>query len=224
MKKNNIDSIVLYKKKQLILLVVISFWCTLPILASCLDNETTQIKTIKVLFIGNSLTYYNELPKLVKERAMLQNIHLKADVVAYPNYAIEDHWNDGDVQKLIANNNYHFVFIQQGPSSQAIGRTMLFEYGKKFKKTCHDNNSKLVYFMVWPSKTYYRTFDRVIANYKDAALANNAIICPVGAIWKANFDATGDLSYYGIDGFHPSLKGSKVAAQTIITTLIENLK
>jgi lysophospholipase L1-like esterase len=73
--------------------------------------------------------------------------------------------------------------------------------------------------MVWPSIAYYHTFDGVIANYTAGALANNAILIPVGTLWKKYIEATGDYSYYSSDGFHPSLAGSKFAAEIIVETL-----
>ena len=76
-------------------------------------------KNVSVLFIGNSLTYTNDLPKLVKNAAKAKGINLTITVIAYPNYAIIDHWNDGNVQKEISKNHYDFVLLQQGPSSQA---------------------------------------------------------------------------------------------------------
>ena len=140
-------------------------------------------------------------------------------MIAKGNYAIVDHWSDGEVQKEIARKIYDFVIIQQGPSSQAEGREMLINDGKKYKDLCEENDTKLVYFMVWPSRTYYETFDDVIKNYRDAASINEAILCTVGEVWKEHFDLTDNFDYYGVDGFHPSLMGSQVAAEVIIDSL-----
>ena len=175
-----------------------------------------------ILFIGNSLTYTNDLPKLVKEEAKRKGFKVKTTMIAYPNYGLEDHWNDDKVQKLIESKKFNYVIIQQGPSSQEYGRVSLLEYGKKFIELCEKNNTQLVYFMVWPSRTYYHTYDGVIKNHTDAARENNALLCPVGSVWKAHFDKTNDYLYYGFDGFHPSLKGSKVAAEVIVKTLFSN--
>ncbi len=175
---------------------------------------------INILFIGNSLTYTNNLPELVKKRAKLQGIEIDSKMIAFPNYAIIDHWNDGEVQKLIASKKYDFVIIQQGPSSQNNGRNMLIEYGKKYSSICKLNNTKLCYFMVWPSLNYYRTFDGVIKNHKDAASINNSILLPVGEVWKDYFDRTDDFQYYSSDGFHPSLVGSQIAAKVIVEYLL----
>jgi hypothetical protein len=174
---------------------------------------------INILFIGNSLTYTNNLPELVKKSAKLQGVEINSKMIAFPNYAIIDHWKDGEVQKLIASKKYDFVIIQQGPSSQINGRNMLIEYGKKYSSICELNNTKLCYFMVWPSLNYYQTFDGVIKNHKDAASINNSILLPVGKVWKDYFDKTDDFHYYGSDGFHPSLEGSKIAAKVIVEYL-----
>ena len=179
-------------------------------------------QTTKILFVGNSLTYTNNLPSLVELEAKSRGVKVKTMTLAYPNYAIIDHWNDGEVQKYIKSEKYDYVVIQQGPSSQKEGRRMLMEDGSKLQKLCDQSGAKLVYFMVWPSQTYYHTFEGVIKNHRDAAEQNNAILCPVGEAWKAYFENTDDYSLYGSDGFHPSPKGSRLAAEVIIDTLFDD--
>lgn len=186
------------------------------------QQETRSNKTeFNILFIGNSLTYTNKLPQLVKKNAKLKGIKINTKMIAFPNYAIEDHWLDGQVQKLISSKKYDFVIIQQGPSSQSDGRKMLIEYGKKYSSLCKLNEAKLCYFMVWPSINYYHTFDNVIKNYKDAAAINNSILLPVGQRWKDSIDSTKNNEYYGLDGFHPSIKGSQMAAKVIVEHLFQ---
>lgn len=178
-------------------------------------------KEASILFVGNSLTYYNDLPELVKVHGKKLGIKIKYDMVAKPNYAIVDHWAEGKVQKLIAKENYDYVIVQQGPSSQQEGRQMLIESGKDYKALCEVNNAQLCYYMVWPSRTYYHTFDGVIKNHQDAASINDAILLPVGEVWKDYFDRSNNFQYYGPDGFHPSVLGSKVAARVIVETLFK---
>lgn len=182
-------------------------------------NNNSAKTSINILFIGNSLTFTNNLPKLVRENAKLKGLKVRTRMIAYPNYAIEDHWNVGKVQKLISSKNYDFVIIQQGPSSQEDGRKMLIEYGKEYSLLSKLNDAKLAYFMVWPSLKYYHSFDSVIKNHEDAASINNAILLPVGRIWKDYIDSMKTKEYYGPDGFHPSLEGSKVAAEIIMDNL-----
>ena len=185
------------------------------------NNNSDDLSTTdyNVLFIGNSLTYTNNLPQLVKEKALAKGINVGVKSISSPNYAIIDHWLEGRVQNQIESKLFDYVIIQQGPSSQAFGREVLIEYGKKFSDLCIENDAELCFFMVWPSLTYYDTFNGVIKNYTDAARMYDAILCPVGSVWKQYFDDTGDFSYYGGDGFHPSLSGSKVAADVIVQSI-----
>lgn len=194
------------------------FVCISCLFGACQIKETIDPEK-GILFVGNSLTYTNNLPRLVTKLATDNGIKINTEVIAYPNYALEDHWNDGQVQQLIATKKYNFVVVQQGPSSQADGRAMLLDYGQRLSSLCKKHNAQLAFFTVWPAKANYHTFDGVIKNYSDAALQTQSILCPVGKVWKEHFDTTNDFSYYGPDGFHPSLEGSKVAAQVIYDSL-----
>ena len=85
---------------------------------------------------------------------------------------------------------------------------MLINDGKKLSKLAAAKGTKLCFFMVWPSLNYYSTFDGVIESHQLASEASGALLIPVGKVWKDHFDKTKDFSFYGPDGFHPSLKGS----------------
>lgn len=174
-----------------------------------------------VLFVGNSLTYYNSLPLLLEETAQRRGLTVKTTEIALANYALIDHWNDGEVQTFIETGNYDFVVVQQGPSSQPYGRMVLLQYGEMFAQLCRANGAQLAFYMVWPSLANYHTFDGVIQNYSDAAAATNSILCPVGTRWREYQGSSGDYSYYGPDGFHPSEAGSQFAAEIILNSLLE---
>lgn len=188
--------------------------------AHCAESPEPK-KKIRILFVGNSLTYTNDLPSLVKKR--LSDFKVVADALVKPNYALEDHWNEGRLQVLMASNQYDFVIVQQGPSSQQDGRDMLIDYGSRIKEICNQHQSQLVFFMVWPAYSSYSTFDGVIKNYTDAATETQSLLAPVGKIWKQYFFDTKDFSYYGPDMFHPSLKGSEVAADIIGATILNEV-
>ncbi len=186
-----------------------------------LPDKNVVVPTTEILFVGNSLTYTNDLPKLVAQLASSNGTQVKTQTIAYANYALEDHWNDGELQQLITKGSFDFVVVQQGPSSQADGREMLFDYGGRISALCEARGAKLAFFMVWPAKVNYHTFEGVIKNYTDAAERSGSLLCPVGKVWKGHFDSTNDFSYYGPDQFHPSLEGSKVAAQIIYEILFK---
>lgn len=183
------------------------------------QSVTDSIQT--VLFVGNSLTYTNDLPLLVTMLAKEKGVAVETEMLAFPNYALEDHWNDGLLQQLIHEKKYDFVVVQQGPSSQEEGRRLLLDYGLKIKTICDEQHTRLAFFMVWPTYANLHHFEKVIKNYTEAATVTGSLLCPVGSAWKKYFSDHNDYSYYGPDGFHPSDKGSKVAASIIVGTLFE---
>ncbi len=178
-----------------------------------------QPKTRNILFLGNSLTYTNNLPEILEYIAKDFDQPLVATSLCFPNYALEDHWNDGLFQKLMVNKKFDDVIVQQGPSSQPPGKEMLITYGSKIKTFCTKKGVDLGFYMVWPSKQYYFTFDGVIANYTYAAEIHDANLFPVGSVWKDYQTITTLENLYSADNFHPSSAGSFLAALTIFKGL-----
>jgi len=187
------------------------------------DSLKKGDEKIKVLFVGNSLTYFNELPELVVQEAKRQKVRMVTKMIASPNMGLEDHWVSGQVHEALRLGNIDFLVIQQGPSSQMDGRQSLLEFGGKLKLLCDQYGTKLAFFMVWPAVPNFHTFDGVVKNYTDAAAQTKSILCPVGSKWKEFIDNTGSLSYYSNDQFHPSLLGSQVAAQVIFESLMTEM-
>ncbi|CAM1361284.1 Glyceraldehyde dehydrogenase small chain (modular protein) [Tenacibaculum sediminilitoris] len=79
------------------------------------------------------------------------------------------------------------------------------------------------YFETIPEKLAQiqpKTFDKVIANHEFAAKQNNALLFPVGKIWKQYNEHESNTSFlYSSDNFHPSTAGSFLAALTIFHQL-----
>ncbi|MBO3697205.1 SGNH/GDSL hydrolase family protein [Roseivirga sp. E12] len=173
----------------------------------------------KVLFIGNSLTYSNDLPGIVEELAKDLGEHIDSQCICLPNYGLEDHWNDGLIQGLISKNKFDYVIFQQGPSSQSYGRSSLIDYGGKISKLAIENDAKPAYFMVWPSVQYYQTFEGVIKNHTDASQLNKVLLVRGGEVWKHFHENFEKLSLYQPDQFHPSVTGSFLMALVHIKVL-----
>ena len=183
---------------------------------------TLIAKAQNILFVGNSLSYSNNMPKILECIGQEYDLNIKTKCLCKPNYAIIDHLNEGELQKILNTKPYNYIIIQQGPSSQEQGRRMLIEDGAKVNELAKKHNAKLGYYMVWPSKYYYHTFEKVIANYTEGAKTNKALLFPVGRIWKAYENRGGYTLLYDSDNFHPSKAGSFLAALTIFRKLYPN--
>ena len=80
----------------------------------------------RVLFIGNSLTASNDLPGTVAQLAASVNDTIVAEAVTRPNFAVIDHvYGGSDAVDVLHRGGWDFVVLQQGPTSQQIGRDTL---------------------------------------------------------------------------------------------------
>lgn len=176
---------------------------------------------LKILFVGNSLTYTNDLPQLVQEMGRHDSVSIEYTTLCFPNYSLEDHWNEGKVQKEIETGQYDFVVVQQGPSALPESQVLLLEYAQRLAEVCRKYNASMAIYMVWPTSSRYFDLDNVIYSYTQAAKRTQSLLCPAGLAWKYAWQSTPSLPLYGNDNFHPSMTGSLLAAFTVYGTLTD---
>jgi len=174
---------------------------------------------LRVLFIGNSLTFANDVPAIVEALADSQRKHLIHKSVAFPNYSLQDHWERGDARRAIASQRWDVVVLQQGPSALEESRQSLLEYTRLFAKEIRAAGATPALYMVWPSEARLRDFDRVVESYKLAAVEVNGMLLPAGAAWREAWKHDTKLDLYAADRLHPSLAGSYLAALVIYQKL-----
>ncbi len=178
-----------------------------------------QPNEIRVLFVGNSLTYVNDLPGMVKTLVTASGSGpITVRSIAKPNYGLQDHWADGDVRDAMARDNYDVVIFQQGPSATE-GRPSLLDYAGRYAGVARQHGARIGMYMVWPAAARSFDFDGVSASYRMAAEANGGMLFPAGEAWRAAWRQDPNLLLYGPDGFHPSIAGTYLAALVITQQL-----
>ena len=172
----------------------------------------------RVLFVGNSLTYGNDLPLLVEAISQAGGRPLSVDSVTYGGVSLEDHWNM-KTQDRIAAGGWRYVVLQQGPSALPESRVNLREWTARFDAVIRQAGARTAMFMVWPESNRREVFPQVSDSYRLAAQDVGGILLPVGDAWLAAWRRNAALPLYGSDGFHPTLTGSYLAALTIYSGL-----
>jgi hypothetical protein len=172
-----------------------------------------------VYFVGNSLTYENDLPSLVKEIAKMDGVEMSILTNARANYSFDDHLAEGSIASTLGSYHYDFLVGQQGPSALPDSQVLLRNSSIRIGEQCRDHKTTFALYMVWPSLA--RDFDRdnSIASYTEAAKASDALLCPAGLAWKLAWKQDPELPLYGPDNFHPSIHGSVLAAMVIYASL-----
>jgi hypothetical protein len=175
---------------------------------------------LHVLFIGNSLTYFNDLPGMFTGLAVSAGeTRPFVRAVTAPGVSLEDQWNAGDARKAIAVGGWDYVVLQQGPSASPEGTLLLRTYSRRFAELIRAGGARPVLYMVWPSVARRRDFDGVALSYRDAARDVNGLLCPAGEAWRAAWKRDPKLELYSPDGLHPTPAGSYLAALTFFALL-----
>lgn len=189
-------------------------------LLSCGSTSPPELEGLSVLFVGNSLTYTNDVPGLVGSLARNAGFaRIRTAQVALPNYSLEDHWLRGEALDSIARGTWDFVVLQQGPSSLPESQAHLIEWTGRFAERIRAAGARPAVYMVWPPAG--GDWDGVIASYTNAATQSNAVLLPAGGAWRAVLRDRPEIALYGPDQFHPAVAGAYLAALVIFGGLAE---
>ncbi len=174
---------------------------------------------VRILFVGNSLTYVNDLPGMVATISAVVGASVSVATIASPNYALQDHWADGLADRIRASRPT-VVVMQQGPSSLPESRDNLVEWTDSVARVAREVGATPALLMVWPERARFYAFDAVRDSYHAAAEHVDGTFIPAGEAFRVLHERHPEMEPYGPDGFHPSELGTVVSALVVVRTLL----
>jgi PKD repeat protein len=211
-------------------------------LISLLAIFTVTAQTKRVLFIGNSYTGVNNLPNLTQQVAASAGNTLIADSNTPGGYTFQGHSTNTTTLQKIQLGNWDFVVLQEQSQIPSFPidyvTTNCYPFATQLNNTILQYNpcAETVFYMTWgrqngdsqncatnpPVCSYEGMDDLLRARYTEMANTNQAILSPVGAVWRYLRTNYPTLNLYSGDGSHPSIEGSYAAACTFNTILFRN--
>ncbi len=170
--------------------------------------------TLRVLFIGNSYTYVNALPRLTQLLAASAPEAQALDVaMVVPGGAtLERHWTSGDARRMIEQGGWTHVVLQEQSLRPLQDRDKLFIYARLFDAAIKQAGATTVLYLTWARKNRPETQEALTRAFVDLAEELDAVVAPVGVAWRQALGEQPDLSLYFRDGSHPSPTGTYLAA------------
>ena len=199
-------------------------------------------QTKEVLFVGNSYTYVNDLPNMVKQISLSFGDTLNYDQNTPGGATLQMHSTNTQTLSKISQQQWDNVIIQcqsQEPSfSPSQVSNDVFPYAQILIDSIESNNicTEPIFFMTWGRKygdqqncqfyppicTYVGMQQRLRESYLDMTFNHNATCSPVGMSWKESIAQDSALNLYSSDNSHPSIYGSYLAACTFYATIFKN--
>ncbi|MDB4916724.1 MAG: hypothetical protein JWM95_4368 [Gemmatimonadetes bacterium] len=169
-----------------------------------------------VLFIGNSLTYTNDLPGTVSALAASVGDTIRTRTVALPDLALIDHVHGAsDAMTVLRAERWDYVVLQQGPSSLPVNRDTLVLATVLLNPFIKATGATSAQFMVWPASNRPQDFPRVLESSQAAAREVGGVMFAAGQAWANALAKDPSLPLYGADGYHPAPLGTYLAALVI---------
>ena len=223
-----------YKVIFLLLLIFIGINYT-PTYATSNDISTTRI-----LFIGNSSTYYNQMPLMVEGLAKANNINCEVKSITASSYKLTQFATTGnayntEIVNALSKEKWDFVILQEHrenimgnleATKNAItnlkstidstgAKTILYETQADYIGNDFIIDGTSIYFDNITLQNYMTKFYFSLGNKFDCKVA------PVGVNYTRCMKEYPEINLYNSDMIHPTLEGSYLAACTLFQTIFE---
>jgi hypothetical protein len=184
----------------------------------------------RVLVLGNSYTYFNDLPAIVSELAKAgHQCTVETRMVAPGGKTLKDHWENAASHQALDSQAWDFVVLQD---QSTLGVNLYFEgqarvgddeifrpYAELWANEIRKHHATPVFYLTWARKA--TPVDQATLNYAyiRAAKATHSLVAPVGLAWARVRQIDPSIDLYYRDGAHPSGAGSYLAACAIYAAI-----
>ncbi len=182
-----------------------------------------SIEGTRILFIGNSYTYENNLPKIFRDLAIAGGHEVHVAMVVQGGWNLNHHYR-GVATKIIKQGMWDFVVLQEQsviPSIQIMRERQMYPAIRALNTEIENAGAKTILFMTWGhrdgaailgSHDYNEMQSRIIDGYDDIGKELDLLVSPVGKAWLNVLGKDPKTDLWGTDGSHPNIKGSYLSA------------
>lgn len=179
-------------------------------------------RELKILFIGNSHTYYNDMPQLVKRRFDEEGYYCHVTMLAHPAWFLAQHVEEPEAKFNILYGGYDYVVLQEhahpfGPEEK------FFNAVRTLAGWIIEAGSTPVIYLTWAQRNEPEAQLRMTIAHKKIAEETGSLLAHVGDNWCDYIKSWPDLEMYDEDGAHASPAGSDFAAKMIQAEIYHDL-
>ncbi len=176
-------------------------------------------KELKVLFVGNSYTFGNNLPHIVSILSDSTETLLITRKSVIGGAYLREHWN-GDrelkTRDLIAQGDFDIVVLQNNSMAAMYAPDSTSKYVSLFTEYNRQHGAETYLFNTWAREKVPQFQQEIDAMYLEAAQESGAVRVPVGSAWELALDTRPDVDLFTSDGSHPNELGTLLIASVFV--------
>jgi hypothetical protein len=201
----------------------------LTMLAGAVFGYVQETKPMRVLFIGNSYTYYNNLPELVAGLAASAGVKMETHMIARGGATLEQIWDMDDVRQVLHEGKWDYVVLQEHSQLGTLYVDGVQELSEPehFWETIRTYDSeirriraKTILYLTWARKSDPAQQPALNYAYMTIAQELGLTVAPVGMAWARVREAEPYMALHLADGSHPTPSGSYLAACVLADTIL----
>jgi hypothetical protein len=193
---------------------------TICLVLSISSSACSHQSPVRILFIGNSYTYYNGgIDKQLRGLAP----SIETECVAVGGYNLEKHWTDGKALEAIHKGGWDYVVLQEQSQIPVTDQERFYEYAGKFDHEIRNSGAKTIILMTWerPDSIKYGVTTENLASACNALGAELAAdVAPAGLAFANALRDRPDLVLYARDG-HPTIEGTYLTACVLYAVIFK---
>lgn len=191
----------------------------------------------RVLFVGNSLTYYNDMPTLFETIASVKGYPVTVESYTVGGTGLAEMLATGEVVRLIQSEQWDKMVLQPGTGESAGGSIPTDSSAwvvRQLVETLHaiNPNAKVCLYEISNGITpgdgdgdydyYLYTQQRILDSVTRIARLSGLPFAPAGECFREHYATHHDLMLHSVfNDIHPNLAGSYLVACAIFETLYE---
>ena len=171
---------------------------------------------MKVLFVGNSHTYMNDMPQLFREIVeKTTGAPCEVTMLAFSGRHLSWHLTEYfSLRFALLYGGYDFCVIQQAAHPFPPREETLAD-GEAIIELCRATHTEPVLYMTWAEKRQPENQAKMIETYEALARETHARLAPVGVVWQRLQKAHPGLELFYKDGEHASPYGDLLIAAVL---------
>ncbi|HEY4138159.1 MAG TPA: SGNH/GDSL hydrolase family protein [Casimicrobiaceae bacterium] len=182
---------------------------------------TAEASPTRILFIGNSYTTRNNLPRLIADLAATAEHprQIAFEIVFAGGASLRRHWNAGVAQRTLATRRFDIVVLQEQSTLPVKNRARYHDNVRLFADEIAAHDARVALYLTWSRQQAPQAQDLITGAVEDIAGEIGATVIPVGPAWHAAMRDDPSLTLYTEDGSHPTAVGSYLAACVFLVAL-----